>query len=87
MVAAAKKKPCKMASILFQKWFFKNFFFSKTSKFCTFRTIRFGSNFASLWSKYVTIMYTEGDFKIPVSAFATVTRKGFNGKFTTKIEF
>ena len=27
------------------------------------------------------------DFKLPVSAFATVARKSFNGKFTAKIDF
>ena len=57
---------------------------SKSSKFCTFWAIQFGSNFASKWSKYVS-NNVRRDFRLPVSAFATVARKVFNGKFTAKI--
>ena len=59
---------------------------SKRSKFCTFRTIRFGSNLASMWSKCVSNNVWR-DFRLPVSSFAMVAQESFNGKFTTKIGF
>ena len=61
-------------------------FLPKTSKFCTFWIIRFGSNFACMWSKYVS-NNAQRDFIIPVSAYATVARQSFNGKFPAKIGF
>ena len=70
-MVAATKMSCKMASALCQKWFKKLGFLSKSSKFCTFWTIRVGSTFASMWSKYVS-NYVKRDFRIPLSAFATV---------------
>ena len=61
-------------------------FLSKNSKFCIFRTIRFCSNFTSMWSKYVSNNVWR-DFQLPMSALATVARKSFNVKFTAKIDF
>ena len=58
----------------------KNFFFwSKSSEFCTFWSKRFGSNFASMWSKYVS-------YNVSVS-ICNVSMEGFNGKLTAKIDF
>ena len=78
-----------MASDCVVKNCFKNSaFLSESSIFCTFRTILFGLNFASMWPKYISNnVYIEREFRHPVSAFATVTRKSFNGKFTAKIDF
>ena len=75
-----------MASTLCQNVFEKLWFLSKTSKLCTFWTIRFGSNFPSMWSKYVS-NNVQREFEIPVSTFATVAWKMFNGKFTAKNGF
>ena len=62
------------------------FFFSKSSKFCTFPVILYGFNFASMWSKYVSCNIRR-DFTLPMSAFAFEARKSFNGEFTAKIDF
>ena len=57
---------------------------SKSSKFRVVWTIRLCSNFTSictfLWNVW-------RDFRLPMSAIATVARKSFNGKFTAKIDF
>ena len=53
----------------------KSIVLSKSSKFCTFRTIRFCSNFASMWFKYVSNNVWRGFYTAPVSAFTTVARK------------
>ena len=58
----------------------------KSSKFCASRTIRFGSNFASICSKYVSNNAWE-DFRLPVSAFAMVAHKSFKGKLIAKYDF
>ena len=39
-----------------------------------------------MWSKYV-LNNVWTDFRFPVSAFATVAWKNFNGKFTAKMDF
>ena len=39
-----------------------------------------------MWSKYVSNNAWK-DFRLTVSAFATVARKKFIGKFTAKIDF
>ena len=68
--------------------FVKNGFKSsaKSSKFYTFWTVRFDSNFVNILSKNVS-KNVWSDFRISVSAFETVTRKSFNGNFTAKVEF
>ena len=71
---------CKVTSTLCWKWF------KISSTFCTFRSKQFGPNFVSTWSKYVSYNVWS-DFRLPVPAFATVARKSFNGKFTTKNDF
>ena len=58
----------------------------KSSKFCSFWTVRFALNFASMYSKYVS-NNVWSYFRLSVSVFATVARKIFNGKFTAKIDF
>ena len=58
----------------------------KSSNFLSFRTVRFGSNFASMWSKCVS-NNVRRDFRLLVSVFATVARKTFNGKVTAKNDF
>ena len=75
-----------MASKLCQKWFWKKKLSSKSSKFCAFWRIRFGSKFASMWFKYVSNNVWR-DFRLPVPAFATVLRKSFNGTFLQKLIF
>ena len=40
-------------------------FLSKSSKLCAFRTIRYGSNFASMWSKYLSSNVWK-DLRLPV---------------------
>ena len=75
-----------MASTLCQKWFLKTRFFVMKLIFITFRTIQFGSNFTSMWSKYVSNNLWR-DFGLPVSEFATVARKSFDVKFTAKNDF
>ena len=64
----------------------KCFFFSKNYKLNTFLSIRFASNFAGTWAKYVSNKVWR-DFRLPVSVFASVARKSFNGKFTASIDF
>ena len=57
--------------------------FIRVGKLCALWIIRFGSNFTRGWSKYV-VNNAQRDLRIPVSVFATVARKSFNGKFTAK---
>ena len=42
-----------------------------------------------MWSKYLSNMSNNvwRDFRLPMSALATVAGKSFNGKFTAKIDF
>ena len=64
-----------MASMFRPKWpnglklGFLFLFLSESSKFCTFLTIRFGSNNASMWSKYVSNNIWR-DLKLPVPLFS-----------------
>ena len=57
---SATETSCKMASTLskmffcFFFFFFFFFFWPNSSKFCTFRAVRFGSNFVNMWFKYVS---------------------------------
>ena len=60
------------------------FFLSKSRQVSTFLTRRIGLNSATMWSKYVSSNVWR-DFTLPVSAFATVVWKTFNGKFTAKL--
>ena len=39
-----------------------------------------------MWSKYLS-NNVWSDFRLPMSALATVAGKSFNGKFTAKIDF
>ena len=48
----------------------------KSFSYLSFRTIRFGENFASVWSKYISNNVSR-DFVHPVSEFATVAREEF----------
>ena len=78
-----------MASTLCQKWFKKNRFFvflSKSSKFRVVWTIRICSNFTIMWYKHF-VRNVWRDFRLPMSALATVARKIFNGKFAAKTDF
>ena len=85
-----------MNSTLCQKWVLKTRFsflfvclfvcLSKSSRFHVLWTIRFCSNFTSMWSKYFSNNVWR-DFWLPMSAFATVAWKSYNGKFTAKIVF
>ena len=67
----------------------KNFgFCPKAQKYCTVLTIRFGSNFTSMWFTYMYVSNNvRTDFRIPMPGFAMVARKRFNGKFTAEIGF
>ena len=69
------------------KMVFKNLgFLSKSQEFSTYVTIQFVSNFASILFTYVSNDVWR-DFRLPVSEFATIAWKSFDGKFTTKIDF
>ena len=46
----------------------------------------FFSNFTNIWYNHF-LRNAWRDFRLPMSAFAAVARKGFNGKFTAKINF
>ena len=59
---------------------------SKSSKFCVVWPIWFCPNFTSMWYKHV-LRNVWRDFRLPMSALATVAGKSFNGKFTAKIDF
>ena len=61
-------------------------FLSKSLKFRVVWTIRFCSNFTSIWYKHF-LRNVWRDFRLPVSALVTVARKSFKGKFTAKIDF
>ena len=67
-----------------------NHFWWKSSKFCVVPTIRFCSNFTSMWSKCLSNNVWR-DFRLPMSASAIIVpykipdRKiNFNSKFTVK---
>ena len=64
----------------------KNVFLSKSSKFPTVWTLRFCSNFTNMWYKHF-LRNLWRDFRLPMSALATVSGKSFNGKLTAKIDF
>ena len=73
-------------------FFFLSFFFFlnpgcllKRPKLRVVWTVRFCSNFISRWSKYLSNNVWR-DFRLPMSALATVAGKSFNGKFTPKID-
>ena len=53
---------------------------------CTFRTILLGQISPACGPNMYQINVWR-DFRLPVSAVATVTRKNFNGKFTAKNDF
>ena len=74
-----------MASTLCQKWFLKTRFFPKCLKFRVVWTIQFCSIFTSMYKHFLRNAWR--DFRLPVSALATVAGKSFHGKFTTKIDF
>ena len=59
---------------------------SNSSKFRVVWTIRFSSNFTSMWHKHF-LRNVWRDFKLSMSALATVAGKSFNNKFTAKIDF
>ena len=81
-IVSATETSCKMAPSLCQKMVLKNSFLGGQKAIWPFRIIWFGSNFASMWSKYVSNNVWR-DFRLLVSAFETVARKSFNGKSTT----
>ena len=58
-------------------------FCQKSSKFRVAWTIRVCSNFTGIWYK-LFLRNIWRDFRLPMSALATVARKSFNGKFTAK---
>ena len=68
------------------KIFLKNRFLSKSKRFHVVWTIQFCSNFTRMWSKYLSNNVWR-DFRLPMSALATVAGRSFNGKFTAKIDF
>ena len=68
------------------KMVLKTRFLSKSSKFRMISTIRFCSNFTSMWYKH-SLRNVWRDFKVLMSALATVAGKSFNGKLTAKIDF
>ena len=56
-----------------EKWRQQGKFFVKKLKFCTFRTIRFDQNSSACGLNTYQIIYNIWrDFRLPVSAFATV---------------
>ena len=61
-------------------------FCEKAQNFVPFCTVRFGSNFGSMLSKYLANNVWR-EVRLSMSAFATVARKSYNGKFTAKIAF
>ena len=76
----------RLAKMVSTTRFFFFFFLSKNSKFCEVWTIRLCSNFTSMWYKHF-LRNVWRDFRLPMSALATVAGKSFNGKFTAKIDF
>ena len=70
----------------FVKYGFKNPVFVKKRNIFVVRTLRFCSNFTSMRYKHF-LRNVWRDFRLPMSALATVARKSFNGKFTAKIDF
>ena len=67
-------------------FFFFFFFLSKSSKFRVVWTVQFCSNFTSMWSKYLSNNVWR-DFRLPMSALASVAGKSFNVKFPAKFDF
>ena len=84
-IISATETSSKMATTLLQKWFQK-WVFVKTSKFCIFQSIRFCSNFISLFSKYLSNNVWRY-FRLPMSAIAIVAWKSFSCKFSAKTKF
>ena len=80
-IASVTETSFKMASTLCQKWL--TIFLSKSSKCCKVRTIRFYSNFTSMWSKYF-LNYVWKDLRLPMSA-QKVGESPTLGKFRRKI--
>ena len=64
----------------------KNPFFVKSSKFRLVWTIRFCSNFISIWYK-IFLRNVWRDFRLSRLALPTVARTSLNGKFTAKTDF
>ena len=72
-----------MASTLRQKWFL--FFVKKAQNFVHFRPYELVQILPACGPN--THQNVWRDFRLPVSAFATVARKSFKGNFTAKIDF
>ena len=84
-IVSATETFWKMTSTLCHYWFKKNSgFCPKAQNFGTFRTIRFVSNFAIMWSKYVS-NYVWRDCRLPVTAFATSAQTSLMLIFCTLI--
>ena len=64
----------------------KTSFSSKSWNFRVDWTIRYCSNFISVWYKHF-LRNVWRDFRLPMSALAMVAGKSFNGKLTAKIDF
>ena len=61
-------------------------FLPKSSTFRVVWTIQLCSNFTSMWYKHFSRNVCR-DFRLPMSALASVARKSFNGKFAATIGF
>ena len=76
-----------MVPTLCQKWFLKTRFFVEKLKIsCSLDHTIFFSNFTSMRYKH-SLRNVWRDFRLLMSALATVAGKSFNGKFTPKIDF
>ena len=84
-MVTATKTSCKMAFTLYQKWFKKTRLFAK-KLFFTLWTIRFGSNFASMWSKYV-LNNVWIDFRTSCVSICNGSTEDFYVKLTARIDF
>ena len=85
IIVSATETSNKMAVNALSKNEFKRFWLIvKKLKFYTFRTIRFGSNFASMWSKYVSNNVWR-NFRLVVFAFATVARESLKANLLQKL--
>ena len=72
-----------MASTLCKNGYKKPGFSSKKLKISYSQAIRFCSNFTCIWYKYI-LRNVRRDFRLPISALATVARKSFDGIFNAK---
>ena len=87
-IVSATETLCKMASRFCYNWFLKiSVFCQKSQNLVHFRPQDLVQKISAAYGPRTYLIMIGRDFRLPVSAFARVARKCFNGKYTAKLDF